>query len=1652
MSYGNIGTQLLAGMTEEELLDDIEMQTGGETEPAYVPTSSVLTDTAEIDALLGLKAGQDIPQTTPPATIPRSQGLGTAIETASDVGQAIIGGTASTLFSIGYGIGSAVSAPGGLFSPDPKPPEFYRNIITNMRKIQSAGMPAEMTPAAEATLSTLSLPMQAVQSVSSYVKQKAISAGLDEDRAAALEEAVNITGMLAVGKVVAKIPPKVAGAARRFRNAMRKNASGGPSGPGQLPGNVDTNIVDAEAVSAAYDLLEAAKSDPAFYRTIDPSKTILTAPRNVETIRPGTTATSTFPQVSPPVRPTIVDMKGSTLHERNMLENAGVISATDDPNIYLVNNRPRYVPGIDPVAMEPARPLQTVIDDIRDPETTAPVRKEAMEILKTTFRLRNETIETGLERLGFSADEITDLAPRINRVRSYRFKNYTGEVPVRPIEPTPTRPLESIPERLPAETNIPSVPATTTPTAITPVQPPLQTGAFRPGEEPPSAGTVAPVTPPPTTPTAPTAATPAETSTAIEAEFQAAVAALKADPSNVALQDRLKAAAQAVVLNDPQKIIGVKPPNPVEISPATAPTTTAPVVGAQPTTPVPTGVTEPTVTPATPTPLQRSIENYRAGSNTREDLVTIKTAARNAGGLNQLGFTADEIAELSPELSKVRTPRASAAAVVEPAQPAVTTVPLFDQKFHDVSSLAELAPTLENATYTSGLSRALATNARIKIGYTEQPILRTEGATPAQRAGVQSQSVLVDTIGVNVTTSLEDIRRMVTENKITENRASAMIANLRRQSEVGGVPIEQAHLVTPEKIFETAVQIAAQRGLQVYNFDGTSYVQVPDEIVQTTAKLTDGAPLEPKNITAEQAQNFIAQQTAPIGRDIIQEIRDALETGVDISDSLPDKIAPQFRQIFAENRRTLRASEVRRFTDILRDLATVAGSILPQGEGSIGPGGPLSNQRGVLGRFGLTDDTKLAIQRLLADAQRVGIPFAETLARMPRLQPSERALYTAYANSIKNPPPPEGMTPRNMTMTAESGNIVGQRVEGDNIFPPVYEKPLRALQEAPKDVRQIYFEKPYYTLDKYGLSDPFQYAYRDVNRSFQHAAREIKHDTNLIRKSLTREEEQQIAAFMYDKTPEGRVLNTENKVTAPASLNDNQVGATDAILRSYKILGDMVNEARRATGRPPMNIIDDYATFAREFTLAEYLGIAPSLITDPPHVITERLYNARTQAFPYAKERTGAAYRASYNFLDTFEKYATAVMRDYYISPFTAAISEMTNHKVVDLQTGQQTYLLSEQNPRLYEFMQSWTNRILGIPEFKLDPAADAFLRWVSRNVGAAYVSVNYKSALNQLGGMINTWYMLGNKYTLQGIQKLMEDPTADFKNSKFAMENSKLLDSRSAELDINDLYTAVRDLTRPAELIGTLNQYGTSGLRVLDMLVAKATWLGAYDMGIDVAGKMGIQNAHRYAVNYADDVLTRTQSSNLPGDLAAWQNSALMRAFTTLQNFTIANYNFLRHDVTGTVPGKYMKTPRDRVVGITQILIAQAMYDQVMGQIYGSFGSNYNGVFPNYTGILLNSDDKDRNLFQLAWDLAGETATQVPVLGAVKYGKAFGGPVFQLGADLKYEPLQGIGSVFGVPRVLTRGVQSSDIYSQYFGESSRGSSRTGRSGRSLSR
>jgi len=586
--------------------------------------------------------------------------------------------------------------------------------------------------------------------------------------------------------------------------------------------------------------------------------------------------------------------------------------------------------------------------------------------------------------------------------------------------------------------------------------------------------------------------------------------------------------------------------------------------------------------------------------------------------------------------------------------------------------------------------------------------------------------------------------------------------------------------------------------------------------------------------------------------------------------------------------------------------------------------------------------------------------------------------------------------------------------------PPVYKSELQAL----KNMRVLPIAKGFFPAMSALLENTVRFFEKmgpETVEMWYRPVKEAEHRTQLALKEVTRQLEKRkkidgitirlpgiregssrkIDAWAVSQQAGGLDILKANGIAVP-TLNEAEMGIYNWMRGVFELRFQQLQQVRKISGAPPLNKVQNYFTFFRNLRALENSG--ESALTVLPEQIGDQFIKAKSTAFRFGKRRTdnelGGIELDAFNH---FVAYNKSALNHIELSPVIAKLDQYLNGKFIG------DFSLKESNPQFYQSASHWVNFIAGkTPEIG-SRSVNRLLAATNRNLTWAILSGNVRSALIQPTAIVNANTLLNPKWTLKGLGGLFSKEKRDF-----ALKNSNVLDGRSYDTMIVSAMEAVGEGAAPIR--GKLGQLGLAPLQWLDKGTALATWMGAFERGQKL-----LKMSQKEAINYADDVVIKSQASAAKADVAPLQRTTLGKSVTPFQTFVINQWGLISRDIFG-IGGNQQITNKEKMTRFINFFTGMTLTNIFYEDIIGTF-SPYPAPFHAFARELEKSGSEGKALASALLELA----EFVPVVGG---GARYGSDVFGAQAQFwntllseiprgvagKRKTIRAVGTVFGIP------------------------------------
>lgn len=524
--------------------------------------------------------------------------------------------------------------------------------------------------------------------------------------------------------------------------------------------------------------------------------------------------------------------------------------------------------------------------------------------------------------------------------------------------------------------------------------------------------------------------------------------------------------------------------------------------------------------------------------------------------------------------------------------------------------------------------------------------------------------------------------------------------------------------------------------------------------------------------------------------------------------------------------------------------------------------------------------------------------------------------------------------------------------------------------------------------------------WRSAESRIYNRSKEITDRLKELEKGLSGRERRE--AFDYELVRQGEENSPMRKradevakalgVKAPKAMTPEQLKYIEYGREVFNEMHKLTNEVRTSIGKNPIPYIENYVTFLRSFSMMERFagkGVRRSnVILDELSDINHMHKSFEEARFPFTKRNVTGSFAIERDYGSVLRKYISAAIRQQEVSPIMAEIHETLKGfrtEKINPKTGKNEYF----NPRgslerTANFLSEWANHIGGVTPDTIDPRLRYVLQKLNRNMAWSTLSGNVTSALMQPASIANTISQIGSYHTIRGVSESVLP-----NRYKHAVKQSEILKSMVSELDLGDQkgLSIKRPLASAAEI-------GMTPLRVLDSQMRVATWLGAEAYG----KSRGLQG--RELVRFADDVVTKTQSSTLAGDVAPIQRTTKGRTLAQFQTFMINDWNFMVKEIFGAGSKDPLVAKKgDLEAGRWRKGVRYLAAAMILNELYKA--GSMRAPFPDLEDAIVGGIERDESALGIAFGVGAELAEKIPFYGNIRMGKGILPPVVDTANEL---------------------------------------------------
>ncbi len=476
------------------------------------------------------------------------------------------------------------------------------------------------------------------------------------------------------------------------------------------------------------------------------------------------------------------------------------------------------------------------------------------------------------------------------------------------------------------------------------------------------------------------------------------------------------------------------------------------------------------------------------------------------------------------------------------------------------------------------------------------------------------------------------------------------------------------------------------------------------------------------------------------------------------------------------------------------------------------------------------------------------------------------------------------------------------------------------------------------------------------------------------------------------RTPNGR--DAMEKMGVPVKEGPIKYDALlERLEPMFESLYDRVNEMRVAIGKKPLAKMDNYLPFFAQEHYFDTLNTLfkgkkeapgkPNMVLDAAEAIQHRHKPGTVEATNFAHIKRGKLREGTHLELDPLQlyaKYSNTALNHIHMSPINAFVKELVTKPLKDPETGK-NYQLSNSNREVADFLGQWSNSIAGVENINAPRFLSKAAQKVSNNLTAATLYYSVRTMLVQPTALLPTATEFGYGSTTKGLMRTIK------RSEKDPIHLSNELSPRVFDVFLNDVALAFGG-TKIQKAKIKAKDWGIAGMKALDYVAAEATWRTAFS----TAKGKGMKQ--REAATFADEAVVRTQGSGARGDLSPVQMSALGKAVTLWQTFTINNANFLAKNVLG-IKNPELK-PKESAGRVMRYVLGSAMISTLFED-----GLGIQSPQPAPIKEIVKGLERGDSEAAIALKTMMELAEIVPVGSSLKFGSHPAGPVLGYFGDL---------------------------------------------------
>jgi len=533
------------------------------------------------------------------------------------------------------------------------------------------------------------------------------------------------------------------------------------------------------------------------------------------------------------------------------------------------------------------------------------------------------------------------------------------------------------------------------------------------------------------------------------------------------------------------------------------------------------------------------------------------------------------------------------------------------------------------------------------------------------------------------------------------------------------------------------------------------------------------------------------------------------------------------------------------------------------------------------------------------------------------------------------------------------------------------------------------------------LPEPLKRLYYKARQASDFMAKVVQTKVNEFNKlckelKITKEDSHNLALLAYWQQEDLRpTLKEVYGITKPPELSENAKRLYEYVQKELSgFWFDKTNEARAILGVEPLSRDNPfYFPAIREYV--ENPEYAEIFSEKNPLKVSNFL---RSVFDPFNIERVPNKQPLKLDFVNTYKIYMNRHGRWIATAPLKAEGKLFLSPIRFTVGNNLFAWSMAENLPIINKELMHWINYVsVGeVPSLlkyiENKPRIAKIMSYIMKSVSSSILSFNARSAVIQPAALRNAMKDLTTKDFLRALRDMGRSPSRAKEIMKFIKENSEHIASRSMDVmfewlkedfERNTVSQKIGDFWKKFILWqNKITQAGIYPLKLLDLYTSELTWYAAYLKG----QRLGYTG--QKLINYADDVVVRTQASANPEDISKIQRIAEGRFLTIFQTFTINEWQIMKQMLFSPI----MKIKRNEPVTFDDFVQAgRFLFWTTMWNYFYEDIMHMRSPFPTPIREFRRKYAETEDIFLAAAKAIRELGEQVPIFGAtLKYGTPY--------------------------------------------------------------